>query len=178
LKKLIHVIAVIICLLAIFISAPVSKVSAAPIIDITVPANISIALVPGIIPCTATGTITVTAAETTTWVVSASDTDIINTNGKMTAFASTANGYDTTNPAQLASTMVVAGITGTGATGASITLPASGNILIGNSEVTLQPYTLTFSQLVSYSDIVLTGDGSTTELPDTYLIIVTFIASP
>ena len=143
-------------------------------IDFDVPLSNAITLTPGT-TSTTTDTITVSCSNTS-WSVTATDADAT-TGGHMTAYATTAAGYDTTSPEKLASAMSVIAASGPGATGDTALLPTGGTILTGSQAVELQGYTLTFSQPVSYVDAILTGDGSDTEYPNTYRIVVTFTAS-
>jgi hypothetical protein len=146
------------------------------LIDISVSGTASISLVAGTTPTT-TGTVTVSCNDTS-WTVSAGDSNTTVTNGFMTAYATTAGGYDPTDPAQLDSPMSVTGSSVGSVTGAGpFTLPTGGAIFTGSAMVSSQACTVTFSQPVSYADTVLTGDGSTTELPNTYRIVVTFTAA-
>jgi hypothetical protein len=144
-------------------------------IDITVPATKAITLVPGASASTAVDSVTV-SCNTATWLVKAKDADATNTNGYMAPYATTAAGYQPSG-VKLASVMSVIAASATGATGATVALPTEGTILTGSAVVSSQAYTLTFSQPVSYSDAILSGDGSATSLPNTYRIVVTFTAS-
>jgi hypothetical protein len=173
LRKFVKLIAV--AVVAALCIGAVSKVNASPgTIDITVPATKAITLIPGTTSI-AVDTITV-SCDTAAWLVTAKDADATNTNGHMAPYATTAAGYQPSG-VKLASVMSVIAASGTGATGATVALPTEGTILTGSAVVSSQAYTLTFSQPVGYSDIVLTGDGSTTSAPNTYCIVVTFTGS-
>jgi len=150
-------------------------------IDITVPGGFAMTpLTPGTTPTSSGKTITVSANKIG-WLVTATDDNVAVTNGKMTAYSVGDALYDPTTPAKLASVMGVIGVSATGATGATVALPTGGAILTGTAAVSGQAYTVTFSQPVSYLDVVLTGDGITPtvtgEEPDTYRIVVTFTGS-
>jgi hypothetical protein len=136
-----------------------------PTIAITAPTDITgWTLSPqGTQPKTATGTLTVTTTGATSfnWSATASDSDSTNTNGKMTKYS---------NSAYVTGTKLGTAMQVQGPVLATRTLPGGGTVVEGSGDVTAQPYTITFKQGVSWSDVVVTP-------PDSYRIVVTFTAS-
>jgi hypothetical protein len=126
-----------------------------PTISITPPAGISgWSLDPTVSqPQTQTGTLSITVdPDGTAWEVTATDEDIANTNGKMTAYNGT---YDTNK--KLTNAMKVAA-------DCEVALPAGGKIADGAGDWSV---TTTFKQTVEWADPPLTGGYS-------YRIVVTF----